>query len=109
VPTSDTPGIPTWFIALFVVMAGFLLIGIVGAIWRAAILRRGGLNPMFAREQLEIQLAQHLRDTAAPTSGQPAKTAEERLAELENLRERGVITAEELAVGRAKIIGGDWA
>jgi hypothetical protein len=110
VPTSDTPGVPTWVIVLFFAFAvlvgvGFL-IGIGSTIRRASILRKAGLSPMFAREQLEAQLAQNLRN-AAPTSGQPAKTTEERLAELEALHERGVITAEELAVGRAKVIGGD--
>ena len=105
-PTSATPGVPTWFIALSVVMGVFLLIGIAGAIWRATILRKGGLNPLVAESQLEVQLAQNLRNAAARTSGQPAKTTEERLAELDDLRERGVITAEELAVGRAKVIGG---
>jgi hypothetical protein len=87
-------------------MVVFLLIGIVLAIWHASVLRKGGLNPLIAEEQLKVQLVQNLRNAAAPASVQPAKTTEERLAELEDLRERGVITAEELAVGRAKVIGG---
>ena len=62
---------------------------------------------MVAKEQLEVRLAQSLRSPVPPTPGQPAKTTEERLAELDDLRERGVITAEELAAGRAKVIGGD--
>ena len=93
-PTSDTPGVPAWFIALWVLMGVFLLIGIGLAIWHASVLRKGGLNPLIAEEQLKVQLAQNLRNAAAPTSGQPAKTTEERLAELEVLYERGVITAE---------------
>jgi hypothetical protein len=111
VPTSDTSGLPTWFVVALVAIAVFIvvgtLIGIGGAIKRASILRKAGLSPLFAREQLEAQLAQNLRNAAAPTSGQPAKTTEERLTELEALYERGVITAEELAAGRAKVIGGD--
>lgn len=103
-PASDAPGIPAWFIALFVIVA---IIAVGGAIWRAVVLRMGGLNPMVAKEQLEVRLAQSLRSSATPPSGQPAKTIEERLTELEDLRERGVITAAELAVGRAKVIGGD--
>jgi len=109
VPTSDTPGFPTWipvvFVAFAVLVGVGLLIGIGSTIRRASILRKAGLSPMFAREQLEAQLAKNLRNAAAPTSGQPAKTTEERLAELEALYKRGVITAEELAVGRAKVIG----
>jgi hypothetical protein len=92
---------------LAVVVGIGILIGIGSSIRRASILRKGGLSPMFAREQLEAQLARNLRNATAPTSGQPAKTTEERLTELEALRERGVITAEELAVGRAKVIGGN--
>ena len=103
-PTSDTSGFPTWFIVLFVVVA---VLGIVSAIWRFVVLRKGGLNPFVAKEQLEVQLTKNLRHTPAPTPGQPAKTIEERLAELDDLHERGVITAEERAAGRAKIIGGD--
>jgi hypothetical protein len=104
VPTSDWPGFLGWFIALFIIVA---LIAIGGSIWRAVVLARGGLNPLVAREQLEAKLAQNLRDAAKPASGQPARTIEERLAELDDLHERGIITAEERAAGRAKIIGGD--
>lgn len=103
-PTSNTPGFPTGFIVLFVILA---IIAVVGAIWRAVVLFRGGLNPMVAKEQLEVRLAQSLRSAVPATSGQPAKTTEERLAELDDLRARGVITAEERAVGRAKVIGGN--
>jgi len=35
------------------------------------------------------------------------KTIEQRLAEIDDLRNRGVITAEEHSAGRAKIISGD--
>ena len=103
-PTSDTPGLPRGFIVLFVVVA---IIAVGGAIWRAVVLSRGGLNPFVAKEQLEAQLAQNLRNATPPTSARPPKTTEERLAELDDLHERGVITAEERAAGRAKIIGGD--
>ncbi len=110
VPPSDTSGFPTWLIVAVVtlaVLAGHgILIGIGSSIRRVSILRQGGLSPMFVREQLEAQLAQNLRNAAAPTPGQPVKTTEERLTELESLYERGVITAEERAVGRAKVIGG---
>jgi hypothetical protein len=112
VPTSDSSGFPTWFIVLFVVVA---VIGIGSAIWRTVVLRKGGLNPFVAKEQLEVQLRKKLQETAgptptptpAPTPAPPAKTIEERLAELDDLHERGVITAEERAAGRAKVIGGD--
>ena len=41
----------------------------------------------------------------APPGTQEGST-EQRLAELEDLHQRGVISDEELAAGRAKIIGG---
>ena len=66
---------------------------------------KGGLDPYVAKEQLQAQLARHLRSSATPASGQPARTIEERLTELDDLHDRGVITAEERAAGRAKIIG----
>lgn len=99
-------GIPSWFIALFVIAA---LVGIGTSIWRYSVLRSGGLNPFVAREQLEAKLNQNLSAQPGPP-GQPAppsaKSVEERLAELTDLHSRGVITDEELAAGRAKIIGG---
>jgi hypothetical protein len=54
---GGSPGIPGWFIALFVI----LFIAAIGiAIWRASVLRSGGLNPFVAREQLEARLNQTL-------------------------------------------------
>ena len=103
-PDPGSPGIPGWFIALFVIVA---VIGIGGAIVRAVVLSRGGLNPFVAREQLEARLAQKLGESKTPITAHHAKTVEERLAELDDLHERGVISAEERAAGRAKIIGGD--
>jgi hypothetical protein len=93
-------GFPSWFIALFVIMA---IVGVGTSIWRYSVLRSGGLNPFVAREQLEARLNQSL------TAPLPAadKSMEQRLAELDDLRARGVITDEELAAGRAKIIAGE--
>jgi hypothetical protein len=96
---GGTPGIPGWFIALFVIV----LIGAIGgAIWRATVLRSGGLNPFVAREQLEAKLNQ----TLTPPPPVQEKSLEQRLAELDDLHSRGVITAEELSAGRAKLIAG---
>ena len=104
---TDAPGIPGIFIAWFVIVGIVMLIGIGSAIWRARTLHRGGLNPFVAKEQLEVQLAQNLRDAGTSRHAHHAKSMEERLAELDDLHERGVISAEERAAGRAKIIGGD--
>ncbi len=93
-------GIPGWFIALVVIIA---VAGIGTSIWRFSVLRSGGLNPFTAREQLEARL--YRSQLAAPPAAE--KSIEQRLAELEDLHERGVISDAELAAGRAKIIAGD--
>ncbi len=94
------PGIPSGFIAIFVI---FALIAVGMAIWRFSVLRSGGLNPFVAKEQLEARFNQS--QFMAPPGTQEGST-EQRLAELEDLHQRGVISDEELAAGRAKIIGG---
>jgi hypothetical protein len=93
-------GIPGWFIALIVIVA---IAGIGTSIWRFSVLRSGGLNPFVAREQLEARLNQTL--TSAPPAGNGS--IEERLAEVEDLHNRGVISGEELTAARAKIIAGE--
>lgn len=99
------PGIPGWFIALFVIVA---LAGIGTSIWRYSVLRSGGLNPFVAKEQLEARLNQTLTTpTAPPAPLAHGKSIEQRLAELGDLHARGVITDEELAAGRAAIIAGE--
>jgi Short C-terminal domain len=95
--TPPSPGIPGWFIAIFVIVG---VCGIGAGIWRFAVLRSGGLNPLVAREQLEARLAQSQLLTPAA----PGKSIEQRLAELDDLHARGVITADEHAAARAKVI-----
>jgi hypothetical protein len=100
VPTNS--GLPGWWIAAFVIAA---VLAVGGGIWRWAVLRQGGLNPFVAREQLEVLAAQRLTRDAADASLKPApKTVEERLAELDDLHSRGVITDAERTEARAKII-----
>ncbi len=99
-------GIPGWFIAILVIMIAIVVIMIViavgRAIWGYSVLKSGGLNPFVAHEQIEARLNQTL---AAP-SPSPGTSIEQRLAELEDLHARGVITDEELAAGRTKVIAG---
>jgi hypothetical protein len=105
--TVSSPGIPSWFIALFVIV-GIIAIG--SAIWRFSVLRQGGLNPFVAREQLEARLAQS--QLLRPPDPQPSRqepSKEQRLAEVDDLFQRGIISAEEHSAGRAKIISGDSA
>jgi hypothetical protein len=100
---SPDGGIPGWFIALFVLVA---IAGVGTTIWRMSVLRSGGLNPFVAKEQLEARLNQRL-EMEEPSQAATERSIEERLAELEDLHERGVISAAELAAGRANIIAGD--
>jgi hypothetical protein len=96
----DGSGPPGWWIAAVVIM---IVVGVVGFVVRASVLRRGGLSPFAAREQLEAKLARELdRRSAAP----PRRTAEERLAELDDLHRRGVISDQERHDARAKILSG---
>jgi hypothetical protein len=97
---SPSPGIPGPFIALFVI---FAIVGVGSAIWRFSVLRRGGLNPFVATEQIEAKLAQSRLLQPPPTE----TTKEQRLAEIDDLYQRGVISADEHVAGRAKIISGD--
>lgn len=97
---SPGGGIPGWFIALFVIVA---VAGVATTIWRMSVLRSGGLNPFVAREQLEARLNQSLQERPPEAAG---RSIEQRLAELEDLHERGVISDAELTAARAKIIAG---
>lgn len=109
-------GLPGWFIALFVIFGVIILTGfivaIVRSIWQFSVLRSGGLNPLVAKEQLEARLNEKLTTPPAPPppafpAAPAGRSIEQRLAELQDLQVRGVITADELAAGRAKIIGGE--
>ena len=99
-PSVASPGLPGWFKAFIAIFIVLLVIAVITGIWRAVVLRRAGLNPLIADTQLEARLAnsQVLK---------PGRTIEERLAELAELHERGVITGEELAAARLKVISED--
>jgi hypothetical protein len=109
-------GVPSWLPALFIVFIVIFVIALIGsvgmAIWKATVLRQGGLNPFVAQEQLEARLNQNLRSgppvaARVPEKSQaPEKSKEERLSEVMDLHERGLISDAELAEARAKIISG---
>lgn len=91
----------------FVVIPLLMVFAVVRAIVyggrRRKILRDAGLSPMMAPVQMEARLANSA--LLAPADSL-AKTVEERLAELESLHGRGLISAEELHDARAKILAG---
>jgi len=100
---STGNGPPGWWVAFAVLV---VMLGIGGIFVRAAVLRRGGLNPFVAREQLEVKASQSM-DKLLDPQPPPGKTIEERLAELDDLHRRGVISDEELKDARAKVIADD--
>ena len=81
---------------LFVGILAFIIIAIVRNAQKA---RQAGYDPLTMQTELT---------TKAMSSEllQPAKTVEQRLAELDDLRARGVITDEERDAARAEILRG---
>jgi len=110
--SNPSPGLPGFFVAFLVIAGIIVVVGIGVGIWRFSVLRSGGLNPFVAREQLEARLAQSQMMQPPPPpppmqpQPQPQPTTEQRLAEVDDLYHRGVISADEHAAGRAKIIAG---
>lgn len=110
------PGIPGWFIALFILVA---IIGVGTFFWRIVVARKiaedAGLDPnkaarvaMLSQDGVDATylastLASQRRQSPQPT--RPPKTTEERLHELQALRDKALITAEEYETQRQKILG----
>jgi hypothetical protein len=109
-------GIPGWFVALFV-LAGVTGIGIT--IWRVTmargIARQAGMNPntatavtLLGNDGLDAAyLAANLRNrpTTAPADVPSPRTTEERLGELQRLKDQGLVTDEEYDAQRKAILG----
>jgi hypothetical protein len=96
------------FIKICFVVVGLLIVfAIIRTIIyggrRRKILLDAGLDPRMASVQMEARLANSALLTPANSA---AKTVEERLAELESLHGRGLISAEELHEARAKVLDG---
>ena len=126
-PPDPGSGIPGVFIALFVIVG---LLAVATAIWRVTATRRmaerAGLDPDTATAvsllsdggmgaaYVASTIASHSRPAAppppppAPAAPAPAtssKPVEERLRELQELKDKGVVTAEEYEAQRQKILG----
>lgn len=96
------PEIPTWFVVIFVLfgvlfVAVFVLI-IVSVVKRRHAVEEAGLDPFTA----DIQMATRVSQSAMFDPKQPL---EQRLAEIDDLHRRGVITAEEYEQARRKALG----
>lgn len=111
------PGIPGWFVALVVL---FALVGIGSVAWRISLSRKlarsAGLDPNEAAAAtmlsnggvgavyLASTLAAHASSQPQP-SAEPASTTEERLKELQALKDKGMISDAEYDAQRQKILG----
>ena len=109
------PGIPGWFVGLFVLM---VLIGIGSTIWRVSmaqkLAKRSGMDPGLATQMtlmsddgldatyLASSLRQPSPDPAA--SAPPPTTVTARLEELKSLLDRGMVTQAEYDERRKAIL-----
>jgi hypothetical protein len=104
-PSDSLPTPIVVFIVIFCVLFVVGLVrGIVFTTRRRRILKDAGLSPMMAPVQMEAKLAQSALLSPAPGLPEVAKPLEQRLADLDDLRNRGVITEDERAAARAKIL-----
>lgn len=89
--------IPSVFLVVFGVAAAFILVVAVmvvtGVTRSRRVLRDSGLDPLAAHAQVAARLAQGPLAT-------PVRSLEQRLAELDDLHRRGVITDAEHDAGR---------
>jgi hypothetical protein len=88
---------PAFFMIAFI-LAGLFIVAVgavvvTGVVRSRKVLRANGMDPMTAHAELAARLAH------GPL-GTPAKSREQRLAELDDLHRRGLITADEHAEAR---------
>lgn len=111
---------PTFFLVFFILVAAVIAAGFVRTaiylVRRRRILREAGFDPMVAGVQMGARLANSAlfnppappgQAAAAGTTSQPGapeRTVEQKLADLQDLFDRGVISSEELHEARLKII-----
>lgn len=113
-PGGMGAGIPSWFVALAVLMA---VAGIGMTIYRVTMARQmaedAGLDPdratamtLLSDDGLDATyLASSLRGTGPTAAAQPAgRSANERLRELERLRDEGLVSAAEYETRRQAIL-----
>jgi hypothetical protein len=97
--SGDDFAMPTaflWFFgAVVAVMVCIVVLAVVGTVRNRRVLREAGIDPATARAQFAVRMIR----------GQPAsQSASSRLAELSDLRDRGLITQEEYDTRRSQII-----
>ena len=92
---------PPFFLIMFGVVATFIVVvlvmGVVSAVRSRKVLRDAGLDPLAAHAQIAARLAH------GPLGAQE-KSLEQRLAELDDLHRRGVISSTEHEAARAEAL-----
>lgn len=100
------PDLPGYMVAFFVAF-GILFVGVIVAMVvavrkNARVARNAGMDPWTTQSELAVRAANS--QMLAPAA--PVQTLEQRLAEVDDLARRGVISAEEHAAARARILAG---
>lgn len=92
----------------WVAFVGAAVFIVYSAVKNYRLARSRGYDPVTMETDMATRLmdSQLMQPAAPPAAPGPAGTVEERLAEIDGLHERGVISAEERAAARAKILGG---
>lgn len=86
-----------FFVVFAIVFVGVLALIITSVLRSRRVLKDAGLDPLAAEAEM-VALAAHSRVLA------PQRTLESRLAELDDLAARGVISADEHAAARARAL-----
>jgi uncharacterized membrane protein len=99
---SGMAGVMGLFAVIFV---GIVVFGIVVAVRKYRVLKDAGIDPLAVDATIAAKVIKS--GALAPAStATPAKTLEERLRELDDLRARGVITEDEHREARAAALRG---
>ncbi len=111
-PAFADPGIPAAFSGFLVLFAVIVVVGIGFSVYvgirKYTILKRAGHDPFTVDAALAAKVlnSDMLRPGTAADVAAPARSLEQRLADVDSLHERGVISADERAAARAAILGG---
>lgn len=104
---DDFGSVPTafwWFFGITVaVMVCIVVLAAVTAVRNRRVLRQAGVDPSTVGSQLAVR---YLRGQTAPTGRPAVRSASDRLAELTDLRDRGLITPDEYQARRAQVLDG---
>ncbi|MCW3491729.1 SHOCT domain-containing protein [Microbacterium sp. SSM24] len=111
-PGFGDPGIPAGFSAIFTLIVVIILVGVGFSVFigirKYLLIKRAGHDPFTVDAALAARVlnSDMLRPGTATDDAAPAKTLEQRLADVDALHERGVISDAERTAARAAILAG---